>query len=151
MPELTTFVYSWIILGLLLIFVDIFVPTGGVAFFLGLGSLLNSYLVYSGVYDSLWKVLAGWVMISTLMLVFIGGVLMKFVEKRRTKDTVTDKEDYAGTFVEVLETIEPGQKGRVKHQGVGWTAFCESETINAGEQAVIVSRHNTTLEVKKAT
>lgn len=149
-PDFNTFLSIWIIAGLLLIVVDLFVPTGGVAFFLGLGSIVNAYLIHTGLYDSLWKAFAGWAILSTLLLLVIGGLLMRFVDKRRVKDTVNDVEPYSGDIVEVIEAIDPNNKGRVRFQGAGWTAISKEDQLAIGDKAKIVVRENTTLIVQKA-
>ena len=150
-PDFTTFLSIWIIAGLILIVVDLFVPTGGVAFFLGLGSIVNAYLIHTGLYDSLWKAFAGWAILSTVLLIVIGGILMRFMDKRRVKDTVIDIEPYSGDIVEVIEAITPSNKGRVRFQGSGWTAVSKEGDLAAGDKAKIVVRENTTLIVEKIT
>lgn len=76
---------------------------------------------------------------------------MKFVDKRRVKDTVNDVEPYSGDIVEVIEAIDPNNKGRVRFQGAGWTAVSKEDQLAVGDKAKIVVRENTTLIVQKIT
>ena len=74
---------------------------------------------------------------------------MRFVDKRRVKDTVNDVEPYSGDIVEVIEAIDPNNKGRVRFQGAGWTAISKEDQLAIGDKAKIVVRENTTLIVQK--
>lgn len=127
----------WLVLGLLLIISEL-IATSIIAVFLGLGALATSFLAYLGwVNDTSWQLL-------TFSLVSLATLI---VARRRLKEffvgTSTSKnqpseflQQALGQRVEVVTNFDQG-KGRVKLNGVEWTAFSEEE-LQAGTTAWVV-------------
>jgi membrane protein implicated in regulation of membrane protease activity len=127
----------WLILGIALCLMELFIPTAFVESALGLSAfvvaLLALVIPWFSVQIALWAVFS---------LVFI-FLLKRFVPKR-TPYTLQDS-----TEARTITAIPPGQTGRVLYEGNSWQARCDDETITvpANHPVVVVSRKGNTLYV----
>jgi membrane protein implicated in regulation of membrane protease activity len=131
------YVLFWVILGVVLCLMELFLPTAFVESALGLSAfvvaLVALVLPWFSLQIALWAVLS---------LVFI-FLLKRFVPKS-TPYTLQDS-----TEARTLTDIPPGQTGRVLYEGNSWQARCDDETITipADHPVVVVSRKGNTLFV----
>jgi len=131
------YVLFWVILGVVLCLMELFLPTAFVEFALGLSAfvvaLVALVLPWFNLQIALWAVLS-------LMFIFL---LKRFVPKS-TPYTLRDS-----TEGRTLTAIPPGQTGRVLYEGNSWQARCDDETmtIPADHPVVVVSRKGNTLFV----
>lgn len=134
----------WIILGIVLILSEL-VATSIIAVFLGIGALATGGLVFFGLLEGL--ALQLWVFsgISLLSLIvarrrlkqfFVGGTIQKNQQSNFLQQAI-------GQRVEVVSNFEQG-RGRVKLNGVQWTAYSE-EALKKGDTAWIA--HNEGIEL----
>ncbi|MEB3883939.1 NfeD family protein [Lyngbya sp. CCY1209] len=126
----------WLLAGVLLCLMELFLPTAFIEFMMGLSALavagISLLVPNVGVQVVLWMILS---------LVFALGV-RRLLPSRRV--SVLE----AATEAESLTEILPGQTGRVLCEGVSWRARCEGEFAIAPQQRVlVVSREGNTLIV----
>ncbi|NLW05780.1 MAG: NfeD family protein [Pseudomonadaceae bacterium] len=134
----------WILLGLFLILSEL-VATSIIAVFLGLGALATGGLLYLGIINSLTLQLLVFSAVSLLSLLlarrrlkqlFVGGTIQKNQHSNFLQQAI-------GQRVEVVSNFEQGA-GRVKLNGVQWTAYSE-EALKKGDAAWII--HNEGIEL----
>ncbi|MCK4766297.1 MAG: NfeD family protein [Candidatus Aminicenantes bacterium] len=139
----------WAILGVVLIFVEFFIPGLVIAFF-GVGALVTGLTTWIGLSSSLTMQMLVFITSSILLLVFLRKYVKRvFLGKSQTKDRYTNFNIELGKIVPVLEFIQPGEVGgKVRYQGSNWSARAD-DPIAPGESVKIIGRDNITLIVKK--
>lgn len=128
----------WLIAGLILCSVELFVPTAFVAFLMGLSACaiaLVAWLLPTAF--PLHVVL--WLLLSTA-LVFLSRRFLPHPSVSKKLDAME-----AQTLTEIL----PGQTGRVLYEGNSWRARCEDgmEAIAPNQKVYVVRREGNTLIV----
>lgn len=125
----------WLLVGAVLCFAELILPTAFIAFVMGVSALLVATV--STVLPFGWQLIL-WMVLSLLMVLFS----RRFVNARAAL-----KLD--ATEAETLTEILPGQVGRVLYEGNSWAARCgDSHTrIAAEERVYVVGRRGTTLIV----
>lgn len=127
----------WLIAGVILCLMELFLPTAFVEFTMGISAiivaLLTPFVPHFGIQVTLWLVLS----IILVMLV------RRFMPTGKPKPIDDDKE--ATTLTE----IPAGQTGRVLFEGNSWQARCGDQDLAiASNQAVyVIGRKGTTLIV----
>lgn len=131
------YVLFWVILGVVLCLMELFLPTAFVEATLGLSALLVALAATVVPSFNLQVVL--WMGLS---LVFI--VLLRRFAPQRTPSSLKES-----TEARTLTAIPPGQPGRVIYEGNSWSARCDDEliTIPENQPVVVVSRKGNTLYV----
>ncbi|NES97576.1 MAG: NfeD family protein [Desertifilum sp. SIO1I2] len=119
----------WLIAGIVLCLMELFLPTAFVEFMMGLSALVvagvSLIVPYFGLQVALW-------MIVSLLLVLL---TRRFLPKRKVYEIEGSTE--AQTLTEIL----PGQTGRVLYEGNSWSARCaEMDMAIAPNQRVYVMR-----------
>jgi membrane protein implicated in regulation of membrane protease activity len=144
-----TIEFLWTLAGILLIFVELFVPHFVLAFFGG-GALITALATAVGLTPSPASQLAVFI-VSSLLLLFL---LRRYLKKTMTgnmKDT-DDAQAFnldIGKIVPVVRDIDPHRgHGKVKYLGTHWEAMAE-EFIGEGESVRIVGGSNLTLRVER--
>ena len=140
----------WLILGVMLIVSEFFVP-GFIIIFFGVSACAVGLIAY--LFPSLalmWQIL-----IFTLLGVLLLLILRRFlpgVFKGRNAvvntDVDVDQDDVAGSTAVAVSDISPEHDGKVEFRGTLWSAS-SSEAVSAGEHIRIISRKNLTLIVEK--
>ncbi len=144
-PEIT-----WAIVGLILIFIEFFIPGLVIAFF-GFGALITALTTWIGISPTLhWQLLV-FIVSSILLLVFLRKYAKKvFMGGSKAEIDVPNFTVEIGKIVPVVEFIQPGEVGgKVRYQGTNWLARAD-EPIAPGESVKILDCDNLTLLVKKA-
>jgi membrane protein implicated in regulation of membrane protease activity len=129
-------VFLWMLLGLLMILAEFFIPEF-LIFFFGVGAiatgLFTLFLPFvSGSFLVQFLIWAGFSGIS--MLVF-RRMALKFFRKKLPS---TDSE--VGDTAEVTEAIGPEQAGRIRYRGVSWGAISYTESFEKGEKVSILKK-----------
>jgi len=142
-------VFLWTLAGIVLIFVELFVPHFVIAFFGG-GALVTALTTAIGLTTSL---------ASQLVVFIVSSLLLLFLLRRYLKKTLTgnmkDSDDQQpfdleiGKIVTVVRDIDPHTGfGKVKYLGTQWDAMA-SEFIAEGESVRLVGGSNLTLRVER--
>jgi inner membrane protein len=133
----------WLILGVVLLFVELATP-GFIVMFFGLAALTIALIT--------WLLPVGqtmaWLFFALLSVAYILGLrnLLKkiLMGDRNAPDRLEDS--FIGSYAAVTEAIAPGRPGKVEFSGCQWKAESEAE-IGAGERVRIVGKKNLTLTV----
>ncbi|NIM12204.1 MAG: NfeD family protein [Candidatus Aminicenantes bacterium] len=139
----------WIILGIIFIFVEFFIPGLVIAFF-GVGALITALTTWIKLTTSLTSQLLVFILSSVLFLVF----LRKYVKRTflgRTKGDESERNFNIeiGKIIPVVEFIQPGEVGgKVRYMGTTWSASA-SEPIAPGDSVEIIGNDGLTLIVEK--
>jgi membrane protein implicated in regulation of membrane protease activity len=125
----------WLICGVVLCLMELFLPTAFVEATLGVSALIVSAIAL--VIPSFSVQVGIWMVLSVLT---IWG-LKRFVPKR-TPYVLAES-----TEARTLTAIAPGQPGRVLYEGNSWQARCEDQTaaIGADEPVIVIGRKGNTL------
>ncbi len=138
----------WAILGVILIFMDIFIPSFVIAFFGG-GALITALTTFLGITPGAASQLVVFIISSITLLVTLRRTLKRLLvgDTRNQNDQEFDVE--IGKIIPVIEEInrEKGT-GRVRYQGTEWSAQADG-VIPLGESVAIVGRDNLTLRVRR--
>lgn len=136
----------WLIAGSVLIFLELIVP-GGIVAFLGLSALVVGGLLFYGVLESLFAALITWFIISIVFIFGLRSFFMQYYSGDAKVDNVDEDADLVGAVVEVVEIIHPYKEGRVRFRDTTWVARSEEE-IAVGTRARILKREGSTLVVQ---
>lgn len=140
---------AWAIGGLILIFLELFIPGLVIAFF-GVGALVTALTTWIGISPSLPLQLLVFILSSILLLVLLRKYMKKiFYGGIKSEEELPNFTVEIGKIVPVIEFIQPGEVGgKVRYQGSNWSARAE-EPIPPGESVKIIGCDNITLIVKK--
>ncbi len=140
----------WAIAGIVLIFIEFFIP-GLVIIFFGAGALVTSLITFViGNSFSLPLQFLAFTITSILSLVLLRKYMKKIFTGKMESDSGSENFNIEiGRIVPVIEYIQHGEiGGKVKYQGTIWSAQSE-ESIPPGESVEIIGSKNLTLIVKK--
>jgi membrane protein implicated in regulation of membrane protease activity len=128
----------WLILGVGLCSVELFLPTAFVALMMGISALFVALL--SGFLAKLWLQVVVWLVFSIVLIL----LCRHFVRPQRRKSKIQD-----AVIGETLTEIPAGKTGRVLYEGNSWQARCDDHMINIAinEKVYVVRREGTTLVV----
>jgi membrane protein implicated in regulation of membrane protease activity len=130
----------WLIAGLMLCLLELFVPTAFVELTMGLSALIVGCLAW--VMPSLIAQVGLWLVLSIGLILLLRRLLPKSARNRleHTREAKT------------LTGIAPGQTGRVIYEGNSWQARCEDERLELApdQEVYVVGRRGTTLIVLPA-
>ena len=131
----------WLIGGAVLILAEIVVP-GAVLAFLGIGAIIVGGLVFFGVIEHLIPAFTSWFIISLALILLLRGMAQRWSGGDEDWHSTDEDADAMDKIVEIVETIRPGETGRILHHGTTWPATCLDHTIEAGERARLLFRDN---------
>jgi len=127
-----------------------FLVPGLVMVFVGLGSLTVVFGMYFGYIDGILQQFITFFISSIIYLLTLRFLVLRFVPSVTRKENIDEDEEVIGSIVELVEDINSGEFGRVKHSGSSWQARAEGDqTILKGEQVKIIGRDNITWIVQK--
>lgn len=133
---------AWLIVGLLLIGGEVFIP-GLVAVFLGMGALLVAGLRYIGLIDGMVASLFVWMGASVGFTYTLRNTLRKFLPAETERGQIDEGIAALGEIVEVLTDVnEQDASGRIRYQGTTWPATSTDQVIPKGARARLVARDN---------
>ena len=139
----------WLGSGIFLMAVEFLVP-GLVMVFVGLGSLTVVFGMHFGYIDGILQQFITFFISSIIYLLTLRFLVLRFVPSVTRKENIDEDEEVIGSIVELVEDINSGEFGRVKHSGSSWQARAEGDqTILKGEQVKIIGRDNITWIVQK--
>jgi len=127
-----------------------FLVPGLVMVFVGLGSLTVVFGMHFGYIDGILQQFITFFISSIIYLLTLRFLVLRFVPSVTRKENIDEDEEVIGSIVELVEDINSGEFGRVKHSGSSWQARAEGDqTILKGEQVKIIGRDNITWIVQK--
>ncbi|MBF2037366.1 MAG: NfeD family protein [Leptolyngbyaceae cyanobacterium T60_A2020_046] len=128
----------WLIIGVILCLMELFLPTAFVEATLGVSALLTAVVA---LFVPQFSLQVGVWMVASVFFTVWG--LRRFVPKR-TPYTLAD-----ATEARTLTAIPPGETGRVIYEGNSWPARCEDRNtvIAANQIVIVVGRQGNTLMV----
>jgi membrane protein implicated in regulation of membrane protease activity len=139
----------WLGSGIFLMAIEFLVP-GLVMVFVGLGSLTVVFGMHFGYIDGILQQFITFFISSIIYLLTLRFLVLRFVPSVTRKENIDEDEEVIGSIVELVEDINSGEFGRVKHSGSSWQARAEGDqTILKGEQVKIIGRDNITWIVQK--
>ena len=139
----------WLGSGIFLMAIEFLVP-GLVLVFVGLGALTVALGMHLGYIDEIVQQFITFFISSIIYLLTLRFLVLRFVPSVTRKENIDEDEEVIGSIVELVEDINSGEFGRVKHSGSSWQARAEGDqTILKGEQVKIIGRDNITWIVQK--
>ncbi|MGL1891588.1 MAG: NfeD family protein [Spirochaetaceae bacterium] len=136
----------WLIVGIVFIILEMFLP-GFIIGFFGIGAIITCLTTLIGITPNFTSQMITFFIVSVVLLLLFQKVL-----KRKLfgiKEETTNFNIQIGKIVPVTEFIDPTEgTGKVKYQGAIWSASSEDK-IAPGEKARLVGCDNLTLIVKK--
>ena len=139
----------WLGSGIFLMAIEFLVP-GLVMVFVGLGALTVALGMHLGYIDEIVQQFITFFISSIIYLLTLRFLVLRFVPSVTRKENIDEDEEVMGSIVELVEDINSGEFGRVKHSGSSWQARAEGDqTILKGEQVKIIGRDNITWIVQK--
>lgn len=137
---------TWLFIGggILLMILEVFLPSG-VALFLGFSGLLVGLLRWIGfLADPFWAVFA-WLFLSVALTIIIRPFIRKYLKGERSFKFADEDYEAIDQVVRVVETVtDSDNSGRIRYQGISWQARTIEGSIEAGQMARISYRENTT-------
>jgi membrane protein implicated in regulation of membrane protease activity len=140
-PTLLTWIFF--VGGLLLLFIEVFVP-GGVALFLGLGGIVVAGLRLFGILTDPFTAVVAWTLISAGLTVALRPLALRYFGGESTVGITDEDAETMGQTVTVIEPISPDKTGRVRFRGAAWDARTMEGALPKGAEARIVYRDNLT-------
>ena len=133
----------WATVGLVLLIAELATMTF-ILCFLGLGAIVVSLTIWSGLTPG----------INYQLVVFsISSVLMMLLFRKTAKKLFPGSNDlppdYLGHKVKVIKAIPSGGEGTIEYRGSDWIAFSDSpDIINEGDMVEIVAMEGIRVKVK---
>lgn len=136
----------WLIVGIIFIVVELFLP-GFIIGFFGLGAIVTCLTTVTGLTKGFTLQMIVFISISIISLILFHKV---FKRKNCTDEKVTtDFNIQIGKIVTVIEFIDPDEGcGKVRYQGAIWNASSKDK-IAPGESARVIGCDNLTLIVEE--
>jgi len=137
----------WLILGITLIFLELFIP-GLIVIFFGVSAILMAVLIYLGFITNIFYQFFLWSILSIIFVLTLRRITIKFYpssEKYQfSKDSLERKKGI------IVEEINPHVgSGRVKISGSYWKAISDDGTIiPVGKEIIVVRQDGLLLYVK---
>jgi membrane protein implicated in regulation of membrane protease activity len=141
----------WLIIGVMLFFLEMAVP-GFVLFFFALGALITALVAWLTPVSVAWQ-LALFISASLVSLLSLRGVIQKkFLSSTSDAEDEEMDEDVflavAGERGVVSMTINPPAEGQIKYSGTFWKATAD-EQIEEGEIISVVKQEGLVIHVEK--
>lgn len=135
----------WFLIGLVLIIAELVVP-GVILVFIGVAAWIVAILDWCGVESFSIQM---WVfgLVSIGLVVFARRYVKDWFRGSETTAEGHVDEEFVGKIVTVIESIEPGDFGKVELKGAQWKAFSDV-SLAAGSKAEVIARDNITLQVR---
>jgi membrane protein implicated in regulation of membrane protease activity len=133
--------WYWIGAGIVLALLELVVP-GAVLVFLGLAAVIVGLLLMTGLISGVVQAFTAWFIISLILLFTLRGLAQRFMPGEESWQSTDEDADAYGLIVEVSETIEKMEQGRIRFRDSTWPATCYEQTLETGAKARIVTRDN---------
>lgn len=136
----------WLIVGIIFIAVELFLP-GFIIGFFGLGAIITCLTTVTGLTRSFTLQMIVFTTTSTIGLVVFHKIFKK--KKKINDDSTTNFNIQIGKIVTVTEFIDPEEDcGKVRYQGAIWKAVSKTK-IAPGDSARVIGCDNLTLIVEE--
>jgi len=139
--------WLWILVGLGLLALELFTPSGFFIFFIGVSFLITGTVTYFEILSGLTQQL--------VLTSFLTLLLVLLLRKRisglwaSAQGTTGDSRSIEGQMVVLSETIKPGASGRGSFRGANWTVKnIGSITAESGKEYVVVSRQGISVSIE---
>jgi len=139
MTDMITWV--WLIAGLVLIAMELFIP-GLVVCFLGLGAMIVAVLRWSGLITGVVASFTVWFITSIALLIGLRHLLLRWVPSESTYTVADEDLDAVGAIVEVVQEVSEISQGRIRYAGTTWPATTRHGTLLPGQKARLLYRDN---------
>lgn len=138
--------WTWLILGIVLMVAELLLPTGFFLFFFGLGGVVTGVLALLGLLPSLVAQGLVFIGISLFCVVLLRKPLLaKFHLRNRTHAV----DSLVGETAQALEAIAPQGFGKVELRGSSWSALNTGSVLIAADVRCRVEKiEGLTLHVK---
>lgn len=133
--------WYWIGAGIALAVLELVVP-GAVLVFLGAAAVIVGLLLMAGLISGIVQAFTAWFIISLVLLFTLRGLVQRFMPGDQSWQSTDEDADAYGLIVDVVETIEKMEQGRINFRDSTWPATCYEQTLEAGAKARIVTRDN---------
>ncbi len=133
--------WIWLIGGVLLIVIELFLPHFVVIFF-GVAAILVAILQWIGLLHDFTTSLAVWFILSVVFLITLRRLLKRFLPSESSYGITDEDTDAAGETVEVLSPVGTETQGRIRFRGTSWPAICKERALEPGEKAKLLYRDN---------
>ncbi|MCB0309086.1 MAG: hypothetical protein KDD48_06925 [Bdellovibrionales bacterium] len=130
--------WTWIILGLVLLFLEVGLISGFFLFFSGFSGILVGLIVRLGFLQSEWSQWLCFTVFAFVLIILFRKKLMSRLKGRTQKDF---KDDLSGEIATCRENILPGALGNVECRGTTWKArnMSDKEMTNGQACKVLVA------------
>ena len=137
--------WIWLVLGLGLIALELFIPIGFYLFILGVSAVLVGAAAMSGLLGSLIGQAALFCLVAVVVWIGLGEKLRRLFFKKGTQPG-----QVIGRVITVSADIAPGQHGSGELWGVQWRLEnVDSAPIRAGSEVIVTGAEGITLRVKR--
>ena len=137
---LETGVWIWLIVGVILMALEFFIP-GAILSFLGGGAVIVAGLLHYKIITGVLQSFIFWFIISIALVLFLRSYVLKFMPSLKEKQVTNEEEFAKGSLVEVLEDVSPHSKGRIRFRDTTWEAHSD-HTFSKGDSAKIIRSEN---------
>ncbi len=131
-------VIIWLIIGVILIVAEIIIP-GAVLFFIGASCVLTGLLIHFGHISGFVEISLTFFLSSIFMVLLFRSLFLRLLPGKSTVSNTDELQDSLGDMVEVVETITPYRRGRIRYRGTTWDAQSDHH-LEQGEKAIIEGR-----------
>lgn len=140
--------YIWLILGLIFIGLEFFIP-GFVIFFFGAGAVIMAVLtgLIPGLSVHIPLQIIIWLTTSIMTLGFFRRFFRNTFRGKLIESE--DEEEFRGKLATVVEPVSENHPGRVTFQGTTWKAVTFDQPAQPGDTVEIMKKENLTLIVSK--
>ncbi len=137
--------WFWIVFGLVLLVLELVVPSGFFIFFFGVGSLLTGLILALGVeLDSS----AQW--LTCVFLSLASLLLCRRFLMGKWASASSFSSNPEGREVLVTQEAQPGSSGSCEFRGTNWSIRNQGpELLSVGDKALVEGREGLTLLVRK--
>ncbi|NQZ06356.1 MAG: NfeD family protein [Algicola sp.] len=141
----------WVLVGVILMAAELFIP-GGIVIFLGGACLIVAGALQLGFINGWVVAMTLWFILSIILLLSFRNVTQKLVGGDVSKANTEEDMEIYGKTAKVTETIGPGEKtGRIEFQDSSWMALADGSVIEPGETVTIICHDNISMVVEKTT
>jgi len=139
--------WIWIVLGVVLIVSEFFVP-GLIVIFFGVSAVITGIVSYFGLIQGISLQFFFWAVLSFVLLILLRAQVKKWFPSLEAYEPANADRDMIGREVEVIEDVgDESNPGRIRYLGTSWKAASSGGVIRAGEKAKITGRDNLLLYI----
>jgi membrane protein implicated in regulation of membrane protease activity len=138
-PELIN--WLWLISGILLIGLELFLP-GLISAFFGIAAILVAGLRWGGLVSGHMESFVTWVITSVVLLLTVRQLALKWFPAEKSFSLTDEDVEAVGTIVDVVEEVGTAKQGRIRFAGTTWPALSKEGNLMPGTRAKLLYRDN---------